>query len=114
VTAHRTPVAGVGNVFLGDDGFGVEVAQRLMSRPQPDGVQVTDFGVRGVHLAYDLLDGCDLLVLVDAAPRGEPPGRCRWWISVRGPCQAVLDAVEHRAAGRRGGRCGGCGSVPGC
>jgi len=71
---HRTLVAGVGNVFLGDDGFGVEVARRLMARPQPDGVEVSDFGVRGVHLAYELLDGCDLLVLVDAAPRGEPPG----------------------------------------
>jgi len=73
-TPHRTLVAGVGNVFLGDDGFGVEVARRLMTRPQPDGVEVSDFGVRGVHLAYELLDGCDLLVLVDAAPRGEPPG----------------------------------------
>jgi len=71
---HRTLVAGVGNMFLGDDGFGVEVARRLMARPQPDGVEVSDFGVRGVHLAYELLDGCDLLVLVDAAPRGEPPG----------------------------------------
>ena len=74
MTPHRTLVAGVGNMFLGDDGFGVEVARRLMARPQPDGVEVSDFGVRGVHLAYELLDGCDLLVLVDAAPRGEPPG----------------------------------------
>lgn len=74
MTAHRTLVAGVGNVFLGDDGFGVEVARRLMTRNQPDGVEIADFGIRGVHLAYELLDGCELLVLVDAAPRGEAPG----------------------------------------
>jgi hydrogenase maturation protease len=74
VTAHRTLVAGVGNVFLGDDGFGVEVARRLMTRDQPEGVEIADFGIRGVHLAYELLDGCELLVLVDAAPRGEAPG----------------------------------------
>ena len=70
----RTLVAGVGNVFLGDDAFGVEVVRLLAGRPVPDGVQVKDFGIRGVHLAYDLLDGCDLFVLVDAAQRGEAPG----------------------------------------
>ena len=70
----RTLVAGVGNVFLRDDAFGCEVVRLLATHPVPDGVQVRDFGIRGVHLAYDLLDGCDLFVLVDAAPRGEPPG----------------------------------------
>ena len=65
---------GMGNVFLRDDAFGCEVVRQLAERPVPDGVQVRDFGIRGVHLAYDLLDGCDLFVLVDAAPRGEPPG----------------------------------------
>ena len=70
----RTLVAGVGNVFLRDDAFGVEVIKLLSGRPVPDGVQVKDFGIRGVHLAYDLLDGCDLFVLVDAAQRGEAPG----------------------------------------
>jgi hydrogenase maturation protease len=70
----RTLVAGVGNVFLGDDGFGVEVARLLAQRPQPDGVEIADFGIRGVHLVYELLDGCDLFVLVDAAPRGLEPG----------------------------------------
>jgi len=70
----RTLVAGVGNVFLRDDAFGVEVVRLLAERPVPDGVQVKDFGIRGVHLAYDLLDGCDLFVLVDAAQRGETPG----------------------------------------
>ena len=59
-------VAGVGNIFLGDDGFGVEVARRLAGRDLPDGVEVADFGIRGMHLAYDLLDGYDALVLVDA------------------------------------------------
>ena len=70
----RTLVAGVGNVFLRDDAFGVEVVRLLATRPQPQGVEVRDYGIRGVHLVYDLLDGCDLFVLVDAAERGEPPG----------------------------------------
>ena len=72
----RVLVAGVGNVFLGDDGFGVAVAQRLLESPGlPDRVDVADYGIRGVHLAYDLLDGrLDVLVLVDALPLGEPPG----------------------------------------
>jgi hydrogenase maturation protease len=70
----RTLVAGVGNVFLRDDGFGVEVVRLLATRPQRPGVEVRDYGIRGVHLVYDLLDGCDLFVLVDAAERGEPPG----------------------------------------
>jgi hydrogenase maturation protease len=70
----RTLVAGVGNVFLGDDAFGVEVVRLLAGRPVPPGVQVRDFGIRGVHLVYELLDGCDLFVLVDAAARGDEPG----------------------------------------
>ena len=67
-------VAGIGNIFLGDDGFGVEVANRLAGQEVPPGVRVADFGIRGVHLAYELLDGYDALVLVDAVPMGEPPG----------------------------------------
>lgn len=70
----RTLVAGVGNIFLGDDAFGCEVVRAFADRPVPDGVQVADFGIRGVHLAYQLLDGYDLLVLVDASPRGNEPG----------------------------------------
>jgi len=70
----RTLVAGVGNVFLRDDAFGVEVVRLLADHPVPDGVEIRDFGIRGVHLVYDLLNGCDLFVLVDAAARGEPPG----------------------------------------
>jgi hydrogenase maturation protease len=74
VVTGRTLVAGVGNVFLRDDAFGVEVVRLLATRPQPPGVEVRDYGIRGVHLVYDLLDGCDLFVLVDAAERGEAPG----------------------------------------
>jgi hydrogenase maturation protease len=70
----RTLVAGVGNVFLRDDAFGVEVVRLLAEQPCPPGVEIRDFGIRGVHLVYELLNGCDLLVLVDAAPRGEEPG----------------------------------------
>ena len=67
-------VAGMGNIFLGDDGFGVEVARRLSAEPLPENVRVADYGIRGVHLAYQLLDGYDTLILVDAVSRGEPPG----------------------------------------
>jgi hydrogenase maturation protease len=70
----RVLVAGVGNIFLTDDGFGPEAARRLAARPLPEGVRVVDYGIRGMHLAYDLLDGYDLLVLLDAAPRGGTPG----------------------------------------
>lgn len=70
----RTLVAGIGNVFLSDDGFGVEVAHRLSGRALPGEVRVEDYGIRGVHLAYDLLEGYHGLVLVDAVPMGEPPG----------------------------------------
>ena len=70
----RVLVAGVGNLFLGDDGFGPEVARRLAGRPLPAGVRVVDYGIRGMHLAYDLLDGYDGLVILDAAPRGGRPG----------------------------------------
>src|ERR1700761_8191747 len=70
----RTLVAGVGNIFQRDDAFGVEVVRLLAERPRPDGVKVADFGIRGVHLVYELLDGCDLFVLVDAARRGCAPG----------------------------------------
>ena len=70
----RILVAGLGNIFLGDDAFGVEVAQRLMRRDLPDGVRVVDIGIRGLDLTYALLDGCEAAILVDAAPRGGRPG----------------------------------------
>lgn len=71
----RVLVAGIGNVFLGDDGFGVEVVRRLRYVSLPERVDVVDYGIRGLHLAYDLLDGRHgLLILVDALPMGERPG----------------------------------------
>jgi hydrogenase maturation protease len=66
-------VAGVGNIFLGDDGFGVAVARRLASRRLPAGVTVKDFGIRGLDLAYALRD-FDTVRFVDAVPRGDEPG----------------------------------------
>jgi hydrogenase maturation protease len=73
VTA-RVLVAGIGNIFLGDDGFGVEVVRRLARAPLPDGVELADTGVRGVHLAYQLLEGYRTAILVDLTPRGGTPG----------------------------------------
>jgi hydrogenase maturation protease len=70
----RILVAGIGNIFLGDDAFGSEVAQRLLRRPWPPEVRVVDFGIRGLDLAYALLDNYDTALLIDAAPRGEAPG----------------------------------------
>lgn len=70
----RVLIACVGNIFLGDDGFGVEVARRFASRPRAAGVTVRDFGVRGIDLVYALIEPWDLVVLVDAAPRGGAPG----------------------------------------
>jgi hydrogenase maturation protease len=70
----KTLVAGVGNIFLGDDGFGVEVARRLAETELPEGVKVADFGIRAVHLAYELLNDYDTAILIDATPKGEPPG----------------------------------------
>jgi hydrogenase maturation protease len=69
----RVLVAGVGNVFLSDDGFGVEVVRALAGR-LPDGVSLVDTGIRGMDLAYRLLDGYEVLVLVDATKRGGVPG----------------------------------------
>jgi len=72
--ASRILVAGIGNIFLGDDGFGSEVLPHVFDRvDSSDGVRATDYGIRGMHLAYDLLENWDALVLVDAIPdRGSP------------------------------------------
>jgi hydrogenase maturation protease len=70
----RILVAGIGNVFLGDDGFGVALAGRLARRELPAGVEVVDFGIRGMDLAYAMQDDYEAVVLLDATPRGEPPG----------------------------------------
>ena len=83
----RVLVAGIGNVFLGDDGFGCALAERLAARPLPTGVEVVDYGIRGMDLAYALGDGWTAVVLLDAAPTGQPPGT----LSLIEP---ELDAVE--------------------
>jgi len=67
-------VAGVGNIFLGDDAFGVEVVQRLARRSLPENVQVGDFGIRSYDLAYALMEPWELVILVDAVPLGDEPG----------------------------------------
>ena len=67
-------IAGIGNIFLGDDAFGVEVIQRLSQKPQPAGVVVKDFGVRSYDLAFALMQEWELAILVDALPLGGEPG----------------------------------------
>jgi hydrogenase maturation protease len=89
----RVLVAGVGNVFLSDDGFGVEVARRLAGHQLPAGVEVADVGIRGMHLAYRLLDGYRALVLVDTVRRGGSPGTLYLLEhDLDEPTAAVLDA----------------------
>ncbi len=70
----RMLIAGVGNIFLGDDGFGGEGARRRATADLPDWVRVADYGISGLHLAYDLADGYESTILIDAAPRGGEPG----------------------------------------
>jgi hydrogenase maturation protease len=88
----RVLIAGVGNIFLGDDGFGVEVAKRLAATDLPDWVQVADYGISGMHLAYDLADGYETAILVDTAQRGGEPGTL-----------TVIDASQEGAGAERGG-----------
>jgi len=70
----RILIAGIGNIFYGDDAFGVEVAQALAKREMQPGVKAVDFGIRSYDLAFAIADGYDAVVLVDAIPRGQPPG----------------------------------------
>ncbi len=74
MSAPRILIAGVGNIFLGDDAFGVEVVWELAKRPLGEEVRIVDFGIRGLDLAYALLDGYEAVILVDAVPRGGAPG----------------------------------------
>ncbi|HEY6122042.1 MAG TPA: hydrogenase maturation protease [Pyrinomonadaceae bacterium] len=74
MTGARILIAGIGNIFLGDDAFGSEVARKMMQRELPEGVKVADFGIRGFDLTYALLDEYELVVLIDATPRGDAPG----------------------------------------
>jgi hydrogenase maturation protease len=88
--ARRVLVAAAGNIFLADDGFGCEVARRLVDRELPVGVEVRDYGIAGLHLAYDLLDGPETLVLVDTVARGAEPGSL-----------VLLEVTERDVAGGR-------------
>jgi hydrogenase maturation protease len=74
VTTRGILVVGVGNVFRGDDGFGPQVAAQLERAPLPAWVTVRDFGIRGLHLAYELLDPPARLIIVDVVSRGDAPG----------------------------------------
>ncbi|WP_406431883.1 hydrogenase maturation protease [Streptomyces sp. NBC_01589] len=115
----RTLIAGIGNIFLGDDGFGVETMRALSSHRLPDDVEMVDIGVRGVHLAYQLLDGYDTLVLIDATARGGRPGTLYLIeadeLGAVEPQNALLDG--HRMSpdavlALLGTLCAGTGAVP--
>lgn len=71
---NRILVAGIGNIFLGDDAFGVEVVRELIGCELPEGVDVVDFGIRGYDLAYAIMDGYAATILVDTVSKGNPPG----------------------------------------
>ena len=93
-TATERPVilvAGIGNIFLGDDGFGVEVVKRLATRGLPPSVRVADFGIRGFDLAYALQDGYETTILVDAYPHGQTPGT----VSLVEPDLSKLDEMDQ-------------------
>jgi hydrogenase maturation protease len=104
MTPPRILIAGIGNIFMGDDGFGSEVARRLAGQAQaeqaqagralPAGVRVIDFGIRGFDLAYALLDGYDVTILVDAVPRGGAPGT----LYTIEPDLRALDELETQEA----------------
>ena len=83
-------VAGIGNIFLGDDGFGVEVVRRLANRPLPEGVRLVDYGIRGFDLAYALAEGPERTILIDACSRGEPAGT----VYVVAPDVGALDDAD--------------------
>jgi len=99
IPVRRILIACIGNIFLGDDSFGVEVAQKLTNRKTkryPEGVHVVDFGIRGIDLAYTLLDDYDALVLVDAVSRGGTPGT----LYLIEPDLAGIDPEKGVEAGR--------------
>jgi len=81
-------IAGIGNIFFGDDAFGCEVAAQLIRRPLPEGVRVIDFGIRSYDLAYAMMNGPDVTILIDATPRGQPPGT----IYLLEPDKNILDS----------------------
>jgi hydrogenase maturation protease len=89
----RILIAGIGNIFLGDDAFGVEVVHELAQLPHSPEVRVVDFGIRSYDLAYALTAGYDATILVDATARGEPPGT----VSLIEPYLSRLNELEYEA-----------------
>jgi hydrogenase maturation protease len=67
-------VAGIGNIFLGDDAFGSEVTRRLMNETLPEEVRVTDFGIRSYDLAYAMMEEYDVTIFVDITSQSQSPG----------------------------------------
>jgi hydrogenase maturation protease len=98
MTSMRILVAGIGNIFLGDDAFGVEVAQKLALRRLPDAVRVVDFGIRGYDLALAITDGYDTTILIDATRRGHPPGT----LYLIEPDVNQMDDLENEVANAHG------------
>jgi hydrogenase maturation protease len=84
-------IAGIGNIFFGDDAFGVEVVKRLSATELPAGVRIIDFGIRGLDLAYALQDGYETTILVDAYPHGQAPGT----VSLVEPDLSKLDELDQ-------------------
>ena len=91
MTVSRILVAGIGNIFLGDDGFGTEVIRRMAAEPQPLGVVIRDFGIRGFDLAYALNEPWDAVIFVDALSRDEKPGT----VFVLEPSLEELETLEQ-------------------
>ncbi len=85
----RILVAGIGNIFFGDDAFGCGVVRELLMREWPAEVRVEDFGIRSYDLAYAIMDGYDAVILIDATPRGQPPGT----VSLIEPDISALDSA---------------------
>ena len=108
--APRFLVAGVGNIFLGDNAFGVEVIRYLSRHPLAPDIRLVDFGIRGMDLAYALLEGYDLTILVDATVRGGVPGTLYtlepeipeglpWGVEAQGMSPANVLALAARLGG---------------
>lgn len=94
----RILVAGVGNIFFGDDAFGVEVAHQLMQRQWPEEVCVEEFGIRSFDLAYAIMEGYETVILVDATARGLAPGT----VSLIEPDAALLEAAPENVVNAHG------------
>ena len=89
----RILIAGIGNIFLGDDGFGVEVARRLSQRKLTAGAIVRDFGIRGFDLACALIEPWELVIMVDAMSRGASPGNI-YVMDLADVCSTIPEAVN--------------------